>query len=640
MAGEAHPIDLLTSWTEALLAEREDDRKRLAEVLSGSSLKVRRAEGLTWSPVEVTEASYAFGGAKWSLACKEGGGLPGIFRVGSAVLLTPIGDPKDVAEWGTWPARVMKMRGMEMEVVLEGEGPEGVAIQHISWTVDARADERSYNAMAHALSHWVNVEDESLKAFRNAALAVSAWPQNPHLDDAIAADSEGLNAQQQNAADAVWSRAPLTLLHGPPGTGKTKTLVTSVSGLVAGGEKILAAAPSNMAVDVLVERLGAAGLNVVRVGHPMRVSEHVLERTLDAQVQRQPEFGRVVKTRQEAEQRQREADRYVRNFGSEQREARRAARAEARALRKEAEELEAYLSEKVIREADVVCATLVGCDDRRLRGVEFDVAVVDEAAQALPPATLIPMRRASRLVLCGDPCQLPPTVKSQGGRVLEKTMLERLIDVHPERTTMLEVQHRMHEAIMSAGNAHFYKGRLQAHEAVAHATLEGVRPWLWVDTAGCGFEERRSEEGGSVSNREEAGFALDRAAEWLQNHPAMTLGIVAPYAAQVELLRDLWHQRMVAGEVPAQAKVTIHTVDGFQGQERDGMIVSMTRSNDRGEVGFLQESRRIHVAQTRAKHACMLVGDSATLSSDPYLGWLLEHAQEMEAYDSAWSWMC
>ncbi len=640
MAGEAHPIDLLTTWTEALLAEREDDRTRLAELLSGSSLKVRRAEGLTWSPVEVTEASYAFGGAKWSLACKEGGGLPGIFRVGSAVLLTPIGDPKDVAEWGTWPARVMKMRGMEMEVVLEGDGPEGVAIQHLSWTVDARADERSYKAMAHALSHWVNVEDESLKAFRNAALAVSEWPQDPHPDDAIVADSEGLNAQQQNAADAVWSRAPLTLLHGPPGTGKTKTLVTSVSGLVAGGEKILASAPSNMAVDVLVERLGAAGLNVVRVGHPMRVSEHVLERTLDAQVQRQPEFGRVVKTRQEAEQRQREADRYVRNFGSEQREARRAARAEARALRKEAEELEAYLSEKVIREADVVCATLVGCDDRRLRGMKFDLAVVDEAAQALPPATLIPMRRASRLVLCGDPCQLPPTVKSQGGRVLEKTMLERLIDAHPERTTMLEVQHRMHEAIMSAGNAHFYDGRLTAHDTVAHATLEGLRPWLWVDTAGCGFDELRSEEGGSVSNQEEAAFALDRAAEWLQNHPAMTLGIVAPYAAQVELLRDLWHQRMVAGEVPARAKVTIHTVDGFQGQERDGMIVSMTRSNDRGEVGFLQESRRIHVAQTRAKHACMLVGDSATLSSDPYLGWLLEHAQGMDAYDSAWSWIC
>ena len=162
-----------------------------------------------------------------------------------------------------------------------------------------------------------------------------------------------------------------------------------------------------MAVDVLVERLAEAGLNVVRLGHPMRVSDGVVNRTLDAQVQAQPEFGRVTKTRQDAQQRQREANRHVRNFGPEQREARRAARADARAMRKEAEDLEAYLSERVLREADVVCATLVGCDDRRLRGLSFDVAVVDEAAQALPPATLIPMRRAERLVLCGDPVNFP-----------------------------------------------------------------------------------------------------------------------------------------------------------------------------------------------------------------------------------------
>ena len=142
-----------------------------------------------------------------------------------------------------------------------------------------------------------------------------------------------------------------------------------------------------------------------------------------------------------------------------------------------------------------------------------------------------------------------------------------------------------------------------------------------------------------MSNRDEASFALDRAADWLNIHPSMTLGIVAPYAAQVELLKEMWHARIVEGQVDGKVQVTIDTVDGFQGQERDGMIVSMTRSNDRGEVGFLSESRRIHVAQTRAKHACMLVGDSATLGSDGYLGWLLEHAQEQEAYDSAWSWM-
>jgi superfamily I DNA and/or RNA helicase len=160
-----------------------------------------------------------------------------------------------------------------------------------------------------------------------------------------------------------------------------------------------------------------------------------------------------------------------------------------------------------------------------------------------------------------------------------------------------------------------------------------------VDTAGCGFEEVRSEEGGSVSNLDEAAFVLGRAVEWLTMHPGISLGIVAPYAAQVETLREGWSERLRAQPELREAAVTIHTVDGFQGQERDAMLVSLTRSNDKGEVGFLRESRRIHVAQTRAKMACMLVGDSATLSSDPFLADLFDFAQANDAYDSAWSWM-
>ena len=635
-----HPLDLLTSWTAALLAEREEERRRFEGLQAEVPLKVRRAEGLTWSPVEVTSATYAYAGAKWHLKCKEGGGLPGAFRVGSAISLRPVGADADMEAIGVWPARVMKVRGMELEVVLEGDGPEGIAVQHITWTVEARADERSFNAMAHALSHWVNVEEAERLRFRDLALGLAKWPAQLDTQEVGQGDVVGLNVQQICAAKAMCSAAPLVLLHGPPGTGKTRTLVAGMRALVSSGQRVLASAPSNMAVDVMVERLAEEGLNVVRIGHPMRVSDSVASRTLDARVQAQPEFGRVVKTRQDAEQRQREADRYVRNFGPEQREARRAARADARAMRKEAEELEGYLSERVLREADVVCATLVGCDDRRLRGLTFDVAVVDEAAQALPPATLIPMRRADRLVLCGDPCQLPPTVKSRDGEVLKETVLERLIDEYPDETVMLEVQHRMHASIMSAGNERFYGGKLKAHDDVAARTLSGIKPWVWVDTAGCGFDEQRSEEGGSVSNREEAQFVLDRAVDWLTLHPGMSLGIVAPYSAQVELLKVLWTERVRDGERSlSSADVTIHTVDGFQGQERDGMLVSLTRSNDRGEVGFLNEHRRIHVAQTRARMACMLVGDSATLTSDPYLGWLLEHAQQQDAYDSAWSWM-
>ena len=630
---------MLTAWTQALLLERDEERTRLQSLLEHASLKQRRAEGLSWSPVAVTAASYAFGGAQWSLACGEGGGLPNAFRVGSAVLLSPVGDDESSKALGVWPARVRKMRGLDMEVVLEGDGPEGVSPQHLKWTVDARADERSYNAMAHALSHWVNADADEDKAFRDLALGLAERWSAPDPEDVLVGDASGLNEGQQRAAEDIWRRPQVSLLHGPPGTGKTSTLVKAVKALVDDGDKVLAAGPSNMAVDVLVERFHSLGLNVVRVGHPMRVQQGVLETTLDARVQRLPEYARVLKTRRDAAQQQRAADKYVRNFDAAQREARKQARAEARAMRKEAEELEAYLAEKVIREADVVCATLVGCDDRRLRGLKFDVAIVDEAAQALPPATLIPMRRANRLVLSGDPCQLPPTVKSQRAQVLSTTLMERLVERYPDQTHLLQVQHRMHEAIMAFGNLKFYQGQLTAHAEVGDRTLEGVQPWVVVDTAGCGFEEVRSEEGGSVSNLDEAAFVLGRAVEWLTMHPGISLGIVAPYAAQVETLREGWSERLRAQPELREAAVTIHTVDGFQGQERDAMLVSLTRSNDKGEVGFLRESRRIHVAQTRAKMACMLVGDSATLSSDPFLADLFDFAQANDAYDSAWSWM-
>ena len=180
-------LDVLTAWTEALLAERTEERAMLASSLAESSLKQRRAEGMSWSPVEVTDASFAFGGAKWNVTCGEGGGIPGAFRVGSAVLLTPVGDDEAVQDFGRWPARVRSIRGLQMELILEGEGPEGVAIQHVRWTVDARADERSYQAMAHALSHWVNVEDRERIQWRDQWLGVASSWSVPSAEDAISA---------------------------------------------------------------------------------------------------------------------------------------------------------------------------------------------------------------------------------------------------------------------------------------------------------------------------------------------------------------------------------------------------------------------------------------------------------------------
>ena len=276
-----------------------------------------------------------------------------------------------------------------MEVVLEGDGPEGVSPQHLKWTVDARADERSYNAMAHALSHWVNAEADSDKAFRDLALGVAeGWPE-PHADDALVGDPSGLNEGQRRAAQDIWRRPQVSLLHGPPGTGKTSTLVAAVKDLVAAGDKVLAAGPSNMAVDVLVERFHQTGLNVVRVGHPMRVQPAVLETTLDARVQNLPEHARVVKTWRDAAQHQRDADRYVRNFDAAQREA--AGKPVPRPVpcgRKPRSSRPTWRRRSFAKPTS--CAPLGGVRRPTVAGREFDVAVVDEAAQALPPATLIP----------------------------------------------------------------------------------------------------------------------------------------------------------------------------------------------------------------------------------------------------------
>lgn len=570
------------------------------------------------------------------MECGEGGGLSGCFRNGQAVLLTAIeGSSEDAI--APCNARVLKSRGHALEVQLEGVGPEGVAIQHIRWTVEARPDERSFESMAHALSHWINVDDKSLLNQREAGLGFAEPETEEGFDSAC--EAHEMNDQQVEATKLLSSGSSVGLLHGPPGTGKTRTLVHGIHCLVKNGKRILASAPSNMAVDVLVERLAKCGLNVVRVGHPAKVQDHVLERTLDAQVEQHDGYGRVTGYRRQADEWQRQADRHVRNFGPAEREARKEARREARALRKEADELETFLAEEILRKADVVCATLVGCDDKRLRALNFDVAVVDEAGQALAPATLIPMRRSPRLFLCGDPCQLPPTVKTREAAALNQSLMEFLLEQGKTPVVMLEEQYRMHQAIMRSGSERFYQGKLVAHHSVGERSLEGLRPWVWVDTAGCGFEEKRSEEGGSVANVEEARFVVARASEWLVEHPNMSLGVVAPYAAQVEALQNEW-SGIVAGNRDLEgADITIHTVDGFQGQERDGMIVSLTRCNERGEIGFLSDSRRIHVAQTRARMACMLVGDSVTLGQDDYLGWLIEWAQGSDCYDSAWSWM-
>ncbi len=629
-------IEELGAVAALLAIEAAEEAERMAAAVQGAPMRVRRAEGLTWSPVEVEPGDGAVGGmASVVVRWQPGSGELQAFRAGAPVLLSAVdgsGEPRRGIVRNATPDT--------LHVLLEGPPPSRSEL-HGSWTLDVRPDERSAKTMAWALSEWLNASDKTRRTFRDGVLGYADLPEAAGRADGAAPVSH-LNGPQQAAVEAIVERPPLLLLHGPPGTGKTTTLVAAIQGLVAGGEQVLATAPSNTAVDVLAAKCRDAGLRVVRIGHPARVDETLLSCTVDALVEQDPGYRQVRELRRRATDAFHDADRNRRSFGADDRRDKRAARDEGRDLLREARATEAYLVDRVLRDADVVCATLIGTADPLLGSLRFPVVVMDEAGQALEPAAWVALLRADRAVLAGDPQQLPPTVRSleaaKGG--FDISLLEKCMDRHagvPGRSHLLTVQYRMHRSIMQPPSDAFYAGALEADGSVAERGIAGLEPWVFIDTAGCGFEEAREEGAESTSNPEEAVFVVARIAELLAAAPSASIGVVAPYRAQVQ---ELNARIAEAGWTAAdRARVEVSTVDSFQGQERDVMVLSLTRSNGEGEIGFLNEYRRTNVAMTRARMHLLMVGDSATLGSDPFFSWLIDRALADGAHRSAWDWM-
>jgi len=453
-----------------------------------------------------------------------------------------------------------------------------------------------------------------------------------------------LNEPQREAVAHALAAREVALIHGPPGTGKTRTLVEVVRQSVARGERVLVAAASNAAVDHLSAQLVEAGLPVVRIGHPARVSPAMEARTLDALLEESGAYDLARQWHTEAIDIKRRArmrlDRgQIRHF--EMRDAVR----EANNLHRDARLHMAGAQEAILARADVICATAAGADSAILGDARFDLVVLDEATQAPDPIALVALARGSRAVLAGDPCQLPPTVidphAARDG--LAVTLFERLAAARPETRRMLVVQHRMHAAIMAFPSAMSYEGKLVAHESVAAHRLEDLAgvaavasdpgrpgPWHFLDTSGRGWTEERGADDPSTRNPDQAERVAAEARRVLaRGLPAADLAIITPYEAQARLLRQSLAAEVALG-------LEIGTVDGFQGREKEAILVDLVRSNDESAIGFLADTRRMNVALTRAKRFLLVVGDGATLGDHPYYRAFVEAAERTGAWLSAW----
>lgn len=458
--------------------------------------------------------------------------------------------------------------------------------------------------------------------------------------DPITPFNDQLNASQHEAVAFALDAPDLALIHGPPGTGKTTAVVELIRQAVARGERVLACAASNVAVDHLAEKLTGTEAKIVRVGHPARLLPAVVENSLDALVEKS-EGQRLIRQLQQDLDTCLKRMKRTRGYHTRQEY-----RQEARALRQGIRETEQRIVRDILTQSDVVLATSTGVGSRHFVGLSFDRVVIDEAAQALEVACWIPMLKAPRAVLAGDHLQLPPTIRSvEAERAgLGVTLFGRLAEKYPEVSHLLEIQYRMHETIMTWSSKALYGGRIRAHESVARhrlSDLPGVEAnadtnpvALFIDTAGFDATEETDEAKEARWNTGETKLVHHHVDALIRSGVRpRAIAVIAPYSAQVDRLR----RRFAAstGGIDYQG-LEVDTVDGFQGREKEAVVISMVRSNDRQEVGFLSERRRMNVAVTRARRQVAVIGDSATVSANPFLASLVEYLTDHGEYRSAW----
>ena len=629
MSQQASPIQALQQQRLLLeleyQTEKETFRKQTEEM--GVQRKVKRGDA--WYPLKVDKSYYnSLNQLAVEVIRTSDQEIEHTFEFGKTVMFFSCEDNK--IKYLPFTATVSYVDGDRMVCIIPNNGYLVTLQNTQNLGVQLSFDETSYRLMMEAL-------DRAIKGKGRLGYLRDLFYSHQKAETFVFPPMHFpyLNPTQEDAVNMVLRAKDVAIVHGPPGTGKTTTLVEAIRETLMRESQVLVCAQSNMAVDWISEKLVDRGINVLRIGNPTRVNDKMLSFTYERRFEAHPDYPHLWAIRKAIRELRAHRKRGDEKFHQK-----------LESLKGRATELEIRINNELFGEARVIACTLVGAANRLLDGQKYGTLFIDEAAQALEAACWIPIRRVSRVILAGDHCQLPPTVKSIAALKagLGKTLMERIVEMKPEVVTLLKMQYRMNDDIMRFSSNYFYDGQVESAPNVKYRgilDLDVAMEWVnpsenseSLESSEESFKETFIGESFGRINKDEAELTLNTLQQYFERigkqrllDERIDVGIISPYRAQVQYLRRLLMKREFFK--PFRRQISINTVDGFQGQERDIIVLSMVRSNDDGQIGFLRDLRRMNVAITRARMKVIILGDVATLTRHPFYRQLWQYIQSL-----------
>lgn len=613
-------IDCLQRQELLLRMEYEYEKETFKQQTEAMGIGRKVKRGMCWYPLAVGRSYYnSLNQLVVEVERQEDKEIEHVFEFGRPVCFFTQSMTGKL-HYFNFTATVNYVEDDRMVVVLPGSDAL-MSIQGAEYLgVQLYFDETSYRMMFEALNQVIKAKGNRLAELRD----IFHGSQKAGVFNFQPVRLPWLNGTQEEAVNKVLHAKDVTIVHGPPGTGKTTTLVEAIYETLHRENQVLVCAQSNMAVDWISEKLVDRGVPVLRIGNPTRVNDKMLSFTYERRFENHPDYPQLWSIRKAIR------ELYNRSRKGAEREN---IRLKINSLKDRGTELEIRINEALFSEARVIACTLVSSANRILIGRKFGILFIDEAAQALEAACWIAIRKADRVVLAGDHCQLPPTIKcieaARGG--LDQTLMQQIVHNKPEVVSLLKLQYRMNDEIMRFSSDWFYNGELQsAPEVKYRSILDFDTPIEWINTEGMDCNEEFVGESFGRINKEEAALSINQLQEYIIKigkerilEERIDFGLISPYKAQVQYLRQL--VRKESFFKPFRHLITVNTVDGFQGQERDVILISLVRANEEGQIGFLNDLRRMNVAITRARMKLIVLGDASTLTKHPFYKKLYEY---------------